>query len=302
MNREEKYMVRIIFKKHIHEADGNGFEEIFTKIMSYKETDFQQVRPWGNIGDRKNDGYIPSQGKYFQVYAPQDPENRHYEAIKKSRKDFQKLIAQWDNVKIYCFVFNDKYRGHHPDLPKELKIIKENYDLDEAQVWTAKDLENILYQLQDDQVFEIIGCVPSPERIASFDVKFEILDEIIKSIMKYTSSKKENISAPDWERKIEYNSLEGTMTEKLLETGAMFIDEVDEYLNNNSEFTSEEIRNKLNQIYLDKKEEGFNGVDLFDAIVTEILPHGLPKYFQSIYAIMAKYFSTCDIFEDPKGS
>jgi hypothetical protein len=30
--------------------------------MGYTETDFQQIKPWGRIGDRKNDGYIQSKG------------------------------------------------------------------------------------------------------------------------------------------------------------------------------------------------------------------------------------------------
>ncbi len=299
MDREEKYITRIIFKKIIYEADGNKFEDIFTKIMSYKEEGFQQVKPWGNIGDRKNDGYIYGKKIYFQVYAPEKPEDKHHEAIKKAKDDFHKLLNQWD-VGTYIFVFNDKYKGHHPDLRKELETIQNEHSLEKSELLVAKDLENYLYGLQDDQIFEIVGFPPNNEAI-SFELEFEIVREIVDHIMQYGASKKESISAPDWYEKIAHNDLGNTIAEKCLEIGAMYINEVDEFLNNNSEFTSEEIRSKLNQIYLDKKEAMFHGETLFEAIVEEMLPSGSMKYFNGIYAIMAKYFSTCDIFEDYKG-
>jgi phage-related protein len=33
--------------------------------MNYAEPDFKQIKPWGNIGDRKNDGYIRSKAKHL---------------------------------------------------------------------------------------------------------------------------------------------------------------------------------------------------------------------------------------------
>ena len=60
MTSDEKTIARKLFKLLIYEADGTGFEKLFTSIMNYAEPKFSQVKPWGNIGDRKNDGYIES--------------------------------------------------------------------------------------------------------------------------------------------------------------------------------------------------------------------------------------------------
>ena len=58
LNRDEKHILRILFQNKIYKADGQVFEDIFTSIMNYSEPTFRSIKPWGNIGDRKNDGYI----------------------------------------------------------------------------------------------------------------------------------------------------------------------------------------------------------------------------------------------------
>ena len=70
MTRDEKYMLRAIFQNKIYKADGQKFEDLFTDIIKYAEPGFQQIKPYGNVGDKKNDGYIKSKGIYFQVYGP----------------------------------------------------------------------------------------------------------------------------------------------------------------------------------------------------------------------------------------
>ncbi|MBA5837111.1 hypothetical protein F9879_08685, partial [Morganella morganii] len=61
-----------MFHLQIYESDGQRFEDLFSKIMNYKSPDFQQIKTYGNIGDRKNDGYIKNENTYYQVYAPED--------------------------------------------------------------------------------------------------------------------------------------------------------------------------------------------------------------------------------------
>ncbi|MCT7023062.1 hypothetical protein M1743_23715, partial [Salmonella enterica subsp. enterica serovar Saintpaul] len=79
----------------------------------YKSPDFQQVKPYGNIGDRKNDGFIKGQGVYYQVYAPEDASNNVLAAVNKIKDDFEGLRDYWHDIcpiKKYYFVLNDKYK------------------------------------------------------------------------------------------------------------------------------------------------------------------------------------------------
>ena len=53
------------------ESTGDTFQDFFSTIMELRHPgDFTRVRPWGNVGDRKNDGYLRSKRKLFQCFAP----------------------------------------------------------------------------------------------------------------------------------------------------------------------------------------------------------------------------------------
>ena len=52
------------------ETKGDGFQRLFEKLMAKAHpNDFMACRPRGNVGDRKNDGYLPSARTLFQSYA-----------------------------------------------------------------------------------------------------------------------------------------------------------------------------------------------------------------------------------------
>jgi hypothetical protein len=74
MTSQEKALAGILFKTKIYENEGQAFERLFTQIMNYAYPEFIQIKPQGRYGDRKNDGYTPSLGHYYQVYAPENPE------------------------------------------------------------------------------------------------------------------------------------------------------------------------------------------------------------------------------------
>ena len=77
----------LVFKVAYYEKGGNEFQDFFCEIMEKcHPADFQRVRPWGNAGDRKNDGYLRSTRTLFQVYAPN--EMSAPKAIAKIHEDF----------------------------------------------------------------------------------------------------------------------------------------------------------------------------------------------------------------------
>lgn len=55
--------------------------------------DFARVRPWGNVGDRKNDGYLKSKRQLFQLYAPN--ELTAAVTIAKIEEDFTGALPHW---------------------------------------------------------------------------------------------------------------------------------------------------------------------------------------------------------------
>jgi len=163
MNDVTLAIARNMFHLQIHEADGQRFEDLFSKIMGYKHRGFQAVRPYGNIGDRKNDGWIESENTYFQVYAPCDITKSINDAVTKLKKDLEGLLTHWDAlcpVKKFYFVLNDKYKGAPPQLHQKMTELKLEFGLDDASVLVAKDLEFDLFDLRNDMILSVVGHLP----------------------------------------------------------------------------------------------------------------------------------------------
>ena len=109
------------FKLRIHESNGNAFEDLFCEVMRASNKEFRKVKPQESIGERKNDGFIPSLGKYYQVYSPESPTGKPAAAISKLEDDLDGLIEFWRDdhnfdVKAFYFIFNDKYHGAYPQI------------------------------------------------------------------------------------------------------------------------------------------------------------------------------------------
>ena len=297
MHVQERTIARHLFQNRIFKADGQIFEDIFSAIMNYAETDFQQIKPWGNIGDRKNDGYIKTKGIFYQVYAPEDIRKSYTNVVSKLKKDFDGLKAQWSPVNEFYFVVNDKYKGVNADCEKIIQEMKISHNLNNAGFLTAKHLENILFELEDDQIYSITGLIPDPANIKQLD--FSILNEVIGHIMQLPlndGDKPKNV-LPNWNEKIKLNVL-SEFVSQLLINGCFQSHSLAEYLKNNSDFLADSLRDKMNEIYSQEKENK-SGDELFWAIVNSASPKAEHMYQTSVIVIMSKYFETCDIFEEP---
>ncbi len=297
MNSVEKTLARILFRNRINQSDGNAFEDLFTRIMNYAEHDFQQIKPWGNIGDRKNDGYIKSKGIFYQVFAPEEIQQSYPAVVKKLLKDFDGLKKQWSPVNEFYFVVNDKYKGVNADSEKNLKKIKKNHKLKKAGFITTKHLENILFKLEEDQITNVVGFLPDPQNIKILD--YSVLNEVVAHIMSISLIPKGGTSynIPDWSKKIKFNKLSKTIA-SYLNSAYIQVGCLEEYLKNNGDFLAEELKDKLLRLYLLGKKTK-KGDKLFMYILAEASPKAGSAYQNAVLVIMAKYFEVCDIFEEP---
>ncbi|OJV54277.1 MAG: hypothetical protein BGO31_13080 [Bacteroidetes bacterium 43-16] len=299
MNTQEKALARQLFKVKIHEANGDKFEDIFTSIYSYVEKGFQQIKPWGNIGDRKNDGYIAEKGIYFQVYAPEEIKSSYPSVVKKLTTDFSGLKKQWPDVKEFYFVVNDKYQGVNADSDQTIKEIVKSNSLDSGGFLTAKDLERLLFTCSDDEIITVSGFLPDVNSITSLD--YTTLSEVIGYIMKLPmNNSSERIELPDWNAKIAFNKLSET-TKLYLNLGAQKLGALNTYLSNQS-FLADDIRDRLSSLYYESKgksweEQEFIGDLIFWDIVKQCSPKNESHYESAIMTIVAKYFESCDVFE-----
>jgi len=297
LTSEEKSIARTIFRLKIHESDGSAFERLFTDIMDYAEPDFKQIKPWGNIGDRKNDGYIRSKGIFYQVFAPEDIRFKCPDAVAKLKDDFSKLIAQWSPVNEFYFMINDKYKGVPPNAEVTMsQLIKDN-NLANGGILTAKHLENTLFSLADDQILAIIKYIPDPSKT---QLDFSVLNEVIQFIMKLplNNAVPPDLEMPDWEKKIQFNRLSAA-TAIYLNNGYLQVIHLNQYLDSNSGFLADELRDRMNEIY-NFERKTYSSDELFWTIVKRASPRDEFAFQSAVIVIMAKYFEACDIFERPE--
>lgn len=315
MSPEERQIARLMFKEKIHKAIGFEFEHLFAEVMEYSRPTFRKIRPYGNQGDGGNDGYESEYGRYFQVFSPKEPSDSQSNAIKKVAEDFKdKLIPHWQNiceVKEYFFVFNDKYHGSFLELEKQLSEIKQNNRLKAASVFCAKDLEQEFMRLDDEYIIMIVGNVPNTESIQALD--YSVLGEVIKHII---DSRPEYVKigrpiAPDFEEKIVFNGL--LQMGHFLRSKEIEAWQIDDYFSKNSNFAKQTLRDCLANYYNESLDQ-INSVETenlndlrFIFILNKIAPNTGKNSHDRLrkdaaLVIMAKYFESCDIFEEPQNA
>ena len=91
------------------QSNGDAFQDFFSTIMEMRYPgDFVRVRPWGNLGDRKNDGYLASKRQLFQCYAPREMDIATCKT--KITEDFAGAFPYWkDHFDQWFFAHNDTH-------------------------------------------------------------------------------------------------------------------------------------------------------------------------------------------------
>lgn len=318
MTNERKHLARTLFQLEVHRSDGFAFEHLFGRVMEYSRPGFLKIKPYGNQGDRGNDGYEKTDGRYFQVFAPENPGTSKRAAIAKVEKDFKdKLLPYWGEFcepREYVFVFNDKYHGTVFEIERTLAAIKAEHSLVACEAFLSKHLEQEFICLPEDQICMIVGGLPTWGSSESLD--YTVLGEVIRHIQccppqNAPTGKK---IAPDFEDKIRFNGLAESgnwLRAKQYETW-----QIDDYLSRNSDFTKQALRDFLAGYYAEsviaiKDGQSDSGITLGDLRFAFVLNKVAPQTNNpaadrlrrdAAMVLMAKYFEACDIFEEPKNA
>jgi len=293
-----------------------NFKDYSKKIMGYRyPDDFMPIKPYGAIGDRKNDGYCQRTGVYHQVFAPEQPNARVtvVTAAKKAKNDFAGLKKAWDAatpIKKYRFVFNDEYMGCPPDVALICTDIALEHGID-ASPFLAHHLEDEAMQLSPDQLFDVIQSpIPRTDLLPSVD--YSVLREVVGHVMRnlVPVSREALLKAPDFTTKIEFNGLTASVGH-LLHVAARQTEVIDDYFSKNSTFAKQELRDKLNGLYLHRRRivNKKDPSELADLVFFDLLEAMIPSDFQqrdrkaeaqnAALVVIVYYFEACDVFETP---
>lgn len=297
-----------MFKNRIYQYEGKQFEDFFVEIMQKADPRFQPVKAYGNIGDRKNDGFIKEDGIYYQVFSPEEiTKNKTiYDAVIKLEDDFNKLFTYWNEIspiKEYYFVVNDKYRGiPEPLISKVVDLEKrDEYKGIKIEIFSANNLQNTFNQLNDDNKREIVGYIP--DEISS-TIEFDALHETVKYLLNidFSINYGDNLVVPNFDDKIQFNNLSEVVNNELV-MGSYQEGALKKYFND-SPGVKGILQEKFRALYEEAKQEILETYDSYaDCRYYYILERACPKRTLSIKTsvviLMAYFFSSCDIFEEP---
>lgn len=308
ITKAEQYIAKIIFRNRILQYRGQQFEDFFISVMTKRNSDFQAVKAYGNIGDRKNDGFDRTTGTYYQVFSPEDitKDKTINDAVKKLDEDFKGLYGNWNDIcsiKNFFYVINDKYNGiPAPIIQMAIALDKDPaYSVIDIKLFSAKDLEKIFDTLDEYAQQDILGFIP--DEILPV-VEYEALHETVSYLLKTELPEgfSDSLVVPDFDNKILFNGLSQIVNHQLV-TGGYQEGLLAHYFNENPGL-KEVLQKKFHALYEQSKLQIPDTKENYpDCRFYHILEQACSKRTVSIQTsvlvLMAYYFSSCDIFEEP---
>ncbi len=253
-------------------------------------------RPWGNRGDKKNDGFLKSERRLFQVYAPN--EMTEDKAIKKIREDFAGALSHW-NVDFDKWVFAHNAGRLPPHVHEEiLKLERENQGI-RLEPWGFEEFRLVFRRLDRADLESWFGFV-APTAETKTRLAFHDLRVVLESI----ALQKMNHDRPIRDvppGKIEANALSESIA-RLLKEGMSKAALVDEFFSKwRDPFFGEQIAGAFRKKYASCRDlmtpnQIFHEIQVW-AGGSE---RGSAEHELAVLTIMAYYFERCEIFEEPR--
>ena len=275
---------------------GDAFQDFFSRLMACcHPNDFIKVRPWGNVGDRKNDGYLRSERLLFQCYAPN--EMTSHEAINKINEDFTGCLPHWRQYfDKWVFVHNAD-NGLGPQITARLLELGHSHAPLLIGHWGMTEIRDRFRRLGLDDCIALYGFVPTQEAVS--EVRAADLQSLLITVMMTPDVGVVNIH-PVPVDKLAINELSDNVA-ILLDAGRRKSSVVERFFRTYPDPRfGDRVAEGFKQRYRELREQQFYP----DAIFSELLTYASFKqtgHEAAALAIIAHLFDTCDIFEATRG-
>lgn len=299
MDRLTRAFFEMAFELRYLRVRGDEFQDFFASIMEKRHpSDFHRVRPWGGVGDRKNDGYLASARQLFQVYAPNAMTAA--EAVSKIEADFAGALPYWKQYfDEWIFVHNSK-EGLGPDITaKLLALTKAHRRSIRALPWGFEELRQKAFELKEAELASLLG--PPPTHVAMLNLGVDDLQPVLDQIARLPPTEGPDLR-PVPPEKLKHNMLSDHV-EVLLTAGMSRSDLVHRYFRAATDQAEQDkIATMFRQRYATLRSEGHSPDEIFSR-----LQHfaggaqvGPPARQAAVLAVLAYFFQECDIFERPE--
>jgi hypothetical protein len=278
-------------------AKGDEFQTFFERLMglAYK-ADFMACRPWGNVGDRKNDGFLKSERRLFQVYAPNEMTAK--EAIAKITEDFEGAKVHWGtHFDKWVFAHNatDGLPPHVLTLLLDFEKVNPGIRLDP---WSLEEFRLIFRKLTTDDLIPWLGSAPSDETKASLG--FNDLRPVLEILGNRPAPSDAAVRDVPM-GKIEANALSENIA-TLIKGGMSKAPLVEKFF---AQWHDETLGERIAEAFRTEYQR-LRHLHTLNEIFSELQAwaggrgRGTPEHEMAVLAVIAYYFERCDIYEAPK--
>lgn len=155
------------FELRFMKCKGTAFQDFFSELMEMAfPSNFCRVRPHGNTGDLKCDGYLTNEKTVFQVYGPDEIRSLS-RLLSKMADDFNGARQHWpDRIAKWVFVHNSR-----SGLPAQALQLLEDFRTTQTGVqiesWGFEELREVLWEIglkRLESFFPIRNGLGSPDR------------------------------------------------------------------------------------------------------------------------------------------
>jgi len=285
------------FENFFLRAKGDEFQTFFERLMglAYK-ADFMACRPWGNVGDRKNDGFLKSEGRLFQVYAPNEMTAK--EAIAKITEDFEGAKVHWGtHFDKWVFAHNatDGLPPHVLTLLLDFEKANPGITL---EPWSLEEFRLIFRMLTTDDLIPWLGSAPSDETKASLG--FNDLRPVLETLGNRPAPSDAAVRDVPM-GKIEANALSESIA-TLIKGGMSKAPLVEKFF---AQWHDETLGERIAEAFRTEYQR-LRHLHTPNGIFSELQAwsggrgRGTPEHEMAVLAVIAYYFERCDIYEAPK--
>jgi len=286
------------FENAFLRAKGNAFQDLFEKLMglAYK-SDFMACRPWGNHGDRKNDGFLKSEQRLFQLYAPN--EMKASVAIAKIREDFEGAKVHWGKH-FYKWVFvHNAVDGLPPHVQQMLLDFEKSNRGIKIEPWCLEECRVIFRRLTLEDMESWFGC-SAPTAETKTKLGFKDLQVVLEKIAGQDTPQSQPVKTVAM-GKIEANALSESVA-ILLKAGMVKAPLVQMFFEQWHDVTFGERIAKSFKVKYESLRAEFAPNRIFAELQAWAggAVQSTPEHYLAVLTVMAYYFDSCDIFEAPR--
>jgi len=284
------------FRLAFHTQKGAAFQDWFVRLAGYAfGADFEEVRPYGPYGDLKCDGRRVSTRSVFQCYAPDSM--KEADLIRKIDTDFHGARTHWtDAMREWIFVHNDG-RGLPPNANKHVDGLRNAHAPLRLTIWSEPELLDLAMNLDLSALQALFGPAAS---IAIVDrLVMSDLVPIIEALQRQQPNAGDPPLTPPSPEKLEKNALSDE-SGLLLRIGRRKSFLVDTFFRKSPRpDLGERIAEAFRMRYTELKAYELPAETIFKHLQDYAGFNGEPKRQGAALAVLAYFFDSCDIFEDP---